>query len=224
MQRYAILVAGGKGNRMRTDIPKQFLMLCGKPVLMHTIERFAAFDNSIKIILVLPSSQIDYWKELCKECHFEIPVEIVSGGTTRFESVRNGLAKISDNKSIVGIHDGVRPLVSKETLAQCYTHAEKYGTAIPVIEMVDSVRQIITEGSIPVDRTKLFLVQTPQVFHYSLLHNAYEQPYKEIFTDDASVLESINVKMDIVEGNRENIKITTPTDIVLAEALLQNGY
>ncbi len=223
MQRYAILVAGGKGSRMKTDIPKQFLMLCGKPVLMHTIERFAAFDNAIKIILVLPSSQIDYWKELCKEFQFEIPVEIASGGNTRFESVLNGLAKISDNKSIVGIHDGVRPLVSQETLTRCYTHAEKCGTAIPVVEMIDSVRQTITDGSIPVDRTKLFLVQTPQVFHYSLLHNAYEQPYKEIFTDDASVLESIDIKIDMVEGNRENIKITTQTDIVLAEALLQNG-
>jgi 2-C-methyl-D-erythritol 4-phosphate cytidylyltransferase len=223
VKRYAILVAGGKGNRMKTDIPKQFLMLCGKPVLMHTIERFAAFDNAIKIILVLPSSQIDYWKELCKEFQLKIPVEIASGGTTRFESVRNGLVKISDNKSIVGIHDGVRPLVSQETLTRCYTHAEKCGTAIPVVEMIDSVRQTITDGSIPVDRTKLFLVQTPQVFHYTLLHNAYEQPYKEIFTDDASVLESINVKIDMVEGNRENIKITTPTDIVLAEALLQNG-
>jgi 2-C-methyl-D-erythritol 4-phosphate cytidylyltransferase len=219
MQRYAILVAGGKGSRMKTDIPKQFLMLCGKPVLMHTIERFAAFDNAIKIILVLPSSQIDYWKELCKEFQFEI----ASGGNTRFESVLNGLAKISDNKSIVGIHDGVRPLVSQETLTRCYTHAEKCGTAIPVVEMIDSVRQTITDGSIPVDRTKLFLVQTPQVFHYSLLHNAYEQPYKEIFTDDASVLESIDIKIDMVEGNRENIKITTQTDIVLAEALLQNG-
>jgi 2-C-methyl-D-erythritol 4-phosphate cytidylyltransferase len=224
VQRYAILVAGGKGNRMKTEIPKQFLPLCGKPVLMHTIERFVAFDNSLKIILVLPSSQVDYWKSLCEENHFEISVEIAIGGNTRFASVRNGLDKISDCESIVGIHDGVRPLVSKETLARCYTHAEKNGTAIPVIGMIDSVRQVITEGSVPIDRTNLFLVQTPQVFRYSLLRNAYKQPFNELFTDDASVLESMNIKVEMVEGNRENIKITTPTDIVLAEALLQNGY
>jgi len=216
----AIIVAGGKGERMQTDIPKQFIEIQGKPILMHTIEAFLAYDASLQIILVLPLAQINYWNELCAKQNFTVRHKIVVGGETRFQSVKNGLSAVN-SPTLVAVHDGVRPLVSAETIARCFDEAERNGNAIPVVELVDSIRQISADGSLSVNRTLYKLVQTPQVFDAELLKNAYEQPYSAVFTDDASVVESLGIKINLVEGNRENIKITTVFDLVLAEVLLK---
>lgn len=214
-----IIVAGGKGERMNANIPKQFLELHGKPILMHTIEAFNRFDTTIQIILVLPETQIDYWKTLCKKHDFAVLHNIVIGGQTRFNSVKNGL-KLVQSPSLVAVHDGVRPLVSHSTIARCFEAAEKYDAAIPVIDLFDSIRQVNEDESLSVDRTKYKLVQTPQVFDAELLKKAYEQEFSALFTDDASVVEALGTKIHLVEGNRENIKITTEIDLKMAETFL----
>lgn len=220
MDLYVLIVAGGSGRRMGTEIPKQFLELNGRPVLMHTIERFSSFSRAIEIITVLPENQLRFWAELQKKYSFDIPHTLVKGGSHRFFSVRNGL-KFVTGKGVVAIHDGVRPLVSSETIRRCFETAEKQGNAIPVISPADSLRMETETGSIPVNRQFIKLVQTPQVFDIGLLKRAYQQNYDPGFTDDATVVERTGEKINLVEGNRENIKITNPEDLLVAATLLK---
>lgn len=215
----AIIVAGGKGERMNASIPKQFIDIKGKPILMHTLEAFYKFDALIQLILVLPATQIDFWKRLCKEHDFNLQHLLVEGGTTRFHSVKNGLALVKV-PALVAVHDGVRPLVSSETIARCFYAAEKFDTAIPVVDVVDSIRQLTENDSQSVDRNAYKLVQTPQIFDAELLQKAYEQDFSPLFTDDASVVEAMGKQVQLVVGNRENIKITTEFDLKIAEILL----
>ena len=204
---------------MGGDIPKQFLPVCGKPVLMRTIEAFYTYDNQIHVILVLPVSQQEYWRELCQTYNFNLPHEIADGGDTRFHSVSNGLALVY-GEGLVGVHDGVRPFVSQEVIARCFAEAEQKKAVIPVIGVVETVRCLEGEDSATVPRDKYKLVQTPQVFDVALLKQAYHQDYTDMFTDDASVVEALGEKVYLVEGNRENIKLTTPFDLKLAEMLV----
>lgn len=215
----AIIVAGGTGSRMHSLVPKQFLPLAGKPVLMHTLEAFRAFRSGLQIILVLPAGQISYWQDLCNSRpDFAVPHSIVAGGETRFHSVRNGL--VAATGALVAVHDGVRPLVTRETLERCFRAASEFGASVPVIEPVDSIRCLAQGGSRAVDRSTYRLVQTPQVFRASLLKEAYLQEYTSAFTDDASVVEAMGQTIHLVEGNRENMKLTTPSDMAVAEVLL----
>lgn len=220
MKKYVIIVAGGKGLRMGTDIPKQFLPIGGKPVLMHTLEAFYRYDKNITMIVVLPESQQAYWEELCHNHHFLLPHRVACGGETRFHSVKNGLALVDDDNGLVGVHDGVRPFVSQQVIAACYSEAEKCGAVIPVVDVVETVRHLQGLESHTVDRSEYKLVQTPQVFSVRLLKKAYMQPYCEAFTDDASVVEALGERVFLVAGNRENIKITTPFDIKIANTLI----
>ncbi|MDP4223289.1 MAG: 2-C-methyl-D-erythritol 4-phosphate cytidylyltransferase [Bacteroidota bacterium] len=219
MQKYAIIVAGGKGKRVGTEIPKQFIELRGKPVLIHTIEKFYRFDKSISIIIVLPESQFNYWTAIRKKHSFKIPHEIVKGGPHRFYSVKNGLELVRD-ESLVAVHDGVRPLVSTETIRRCFEAAEKSGNAIPVVNPAESLRMISEKGSSPVSRDTIRIIQTPQVFRSAILKKAYLQKYDPSFSDDATVLERSGETINLVEGNRENIKITNPEDLLIVSALL----
>jgi 2-C-methyl-D-erythritol 4-phosphate cytidylyltransferase len=220
---YVIIVAGGKGLRMGSDIPKQFLPIGGKPVLMRTLERFRAYSKVLQIILVLPEAQQGYWQELCKEYHFEVAYQLANGGQTRFHSVQNGLALVPDDaQGVVGVHDGVRPFPSIDVIRNCYDTAREKKAVIPVIPVVETVRHLEGESSVTVPRGDYRLVQTPQTFDIQLLKAANRQPYNDGFTDDASVVESYGHTITLVEGNRENIKITTPYDIVVAEAIIQH--
>ena len=221
MKKFVIIVAGGSGNRMGTEIPKQLLELCGKPILMHTIQVFHDFDPKSKIILVLPEYQQQFWKELCMKHSFSIFHRVISGGKTRFHSVKNGLSQI-DGEGIVFIHDGVRPLVSQETIEKCNQMAQKNGNAIPVLSVNESLRKQEGDQNISVDRSQYFSVQTPQTFRSDQILKAYEQDFDPAYTDDASVAEKAGFPIFMVEGNRENIKITTPIDLVIAGALLKN--
>ena len=222
MERYAILVAGGKGLRMGGDIPKQFLPIGGKPVLMRTIEVFRQAYPDIHVILVLPVSQQEYWQQLCCEYSFTVPLQIADGGETRFHSVSNGLKMIPDGaQGVVGVHDGVRPFVTVDTIRRCYEEAVEFGAVVPVISVVETVRHLLEDGtSVTVPRDEYKLVQTPQTFRVSLLKEAYGQAYIPSFTDDASVVEAMGKPVHLVEGNRENIKITTPADIRFVNGLL----
>lgn len=217
---YIIIVAGGKGLRMGADLPKQFLPIGGKPVLMHTLEAFYKALPDVKLILVLPQSQQAYWKQLCEEHAFDLPHQVADGGETRFHSVKNGLACVT-GEGLVGVHDGVRPFVSTDVIKACYQEAEVKRAVIPVTDVVETVRQLVGEESITVNRDAYKLGQTPQVFEVALLKQAYEQPYTPHFTDDASVVEALGEKVHLIAGNRENIKITTPFDLIIAEALLR---
>lgn len=222
MHKYAIIVAGGKGERMGKGIPKQFLELKGKPILMHTIEKFKSTFQDIEIILALPENQIDFWEELCVLHHFPFsPKRVVKGGKTRFDSVQNAL-KLVTEKGIVGIHDGVRPLVSTETIINCFKTAEQKGNAIPVVDVVDSLRHVSKQDGTnnAVTRNCYKAVQTPQCFSSDLILKAYKQDFDDTFTDDASVVEKLGETIHLVIGNTENIKITTAQDLLLAEALL----
>lgn len=220
MNKYVIIVAGGKGLRMGGELPKQFIPVEGRPVLMHTLDAFHTCDSSIEIILVLPHDHQPYWQELCREYQFAVPHRIADGGATRFHSVQNGLALVDAPEALVAVHDGVRPFVAHEVINRCYQDAEQYGAVVPVIPVVETVRHLLPEGSKTVSRDDYRLVQTPQTFRASLLRRAYEQPYREAFTDDASVVEALDNVVHLVEGNRENIKLTTPFDLVVARALL----
>ena len=218
---YGIIVAGGKGLRMGSDIPKQFLPISGKPVLMRTLERFRAYSDDLQIILVLPEAQQDYWRQLCEEYHFDVEYQLANGGQTRFHSVQNGLALVPDDaEGVVGVHDGVRPFPSIEVIRNCYETAREKKAVIPVIPVVETVRHLENEGSVTVPRSDYRLVQTPQTFDIQLLKAANHQPYNDGFTDDASVVESYGHAITLVEGNRENIKITTPYDMKIAEVLI----
>lgn len=239
---YVIIVAGGKGLRMGSDIPKQFLPIGGRPVLMRTVERFREYSKDIQVILVLPKAQQDYWYQLCEEYYFDEEYMLANGGETRFHSVQNGLALIPDDaEGVVGVHDGVRPFPSIEVIRCCYDTARKAKAVIPVIPVVETLRHIYSSGqqqtntdspkesavvrcnniSVTVPRDEYRLVQTPQCFDIQLLKAANQQPYDDGFTDDASVVESYGHPITFVEGNRENIKITTPYDLKIAEVLVQ---
>ena len=222
MDRYAILVAGGKGLRMGSDIPKQFLPLRGRPVLMHTIDVFRRTYPDIHIILVLPREQQDYWRQLCGQHDYDVELCVADGGETRFHSVRNGLSLIPDDAmGVVGVHDGVRPFVSPETIRRCFEAAEEFGAVVPVVPVVETVRQLLADGSsMTVDRNAYRLVQTPQTFDIQLLKKAYGQPFDPFFTDDASVVEAMGHPIKLVEGNNENIKLTNPADLKLAEGMV----
>ncbi|MBO4451415.1 MAG: 2-C-methyl-D-erythritol 4-phosphate cytidylyltransferase [Bacteroidaceae bacterium] len=213
MTKAVIIVAGGKGLRMGGDIPKQFLVVKGKPILMHTIERFHDFDPSMQIVVVLPKDQHDYWNELCQQYRFNIPITIANGGIERFHSVKNGIAAVTPEAQLIGVHDGVRPYVAIDVIRRCYEAAAADGAAIPVVDVVETLRHITPDGSHTVPRSEYKLVQTPQVFQADILRRAYEQPFNPGFTDDASVVEAIDQRITLVEGNRENIKITTKADL-----------
>ncbi|MCX6258236.1 MAG: 2-C-methyl-D-erythritol 4-phosphate cytidylyltransferase [Bacteroidia bacterium] len=221
MKNYAIIVAGGSGTRMNSQTPKQFMLLGGLPVLMHCIRAFYRFDPDITIIASLPVAEKKNWDTLCKKHQFTIHHIIADGGEKRFYSVKNAFAFMGD-EGLVAIHDGVRPLVSIATIRNCFEQAAITGNAIPVIAAVDSVRIQNEDGHRPFDRTALRLVQTPQVFDCRLIKEAYHREYKNEFTDDASVFESAGHTIHLVEGNTENIKITSPQDLIIAEALLNS--
>ncbi|MCD8261342.1 MAG: 2-C-methyl-D-erythritol 4-phosphate cytidylyltransferase [Bacteroides sp.] len=220
MRKYVVIVAGGKGLRMGGDLPKQFIPVGGKPVLMHTLNAFYTYDPEIEIILVLPPEHHAYWTELCREYDLTIPHRIAPGGETRFHSVRNGLVLIADDEGLVAVHDGVRPFVSQEVIARCYEAAAHYEAAIPVTDIVETLRRVDPSASITVDRSCYKLVQTPQAFSVPVLKRCYNREFMDCFTDDASVVEAAGKTVHLVEGNRENIKITTPFDLKLAEILL----
>ena len=219
MCRTALIVAGGKGLRMGSELPKQFLPIGGKPVLMRTLEAFHRFDEKMQIILVLPREQQDFWRELCEEHGFDIKHQIADGGETRFHSVKNGLALVQE-PGLVGVHDGVRPFVSVEVIRRCYELAEVQKAVIPVVDVVETLRHLTDAGSETVSRIDYKLVQTPQVFDVELLQQAYAQEFTPFFTDDASVVEAMGMPVYLAEGNRENIKITTPFDLKVGSALL----
>ena len=222
---YIIIVAGGKGLRMGADIPKQFLPVGGKPVLMRTLERFREYAADLQIILVLPKTQQDYWRELCQQYHFDVEYTLANGGETRFHSVQHGLALIPDDaEGVVGVHDGVRPFPSIDVIRNCYETARKNKAVIPVIPIVETVRHLQDETSVTVPRGDYRLVQTPQTFDIQLLKAANRQPYNDGFTDDASVVEAFGIDVTLVEGNRENIKITTPYDLRIGEMLAADEH
>ena len=221
MNYFVIIVAAGRGSRMNTPVPKQFLNLNGKPVLLHSIQAFYNFNPAIDIILVLPTDQFDQWEKIKNEFHPEGDIQVVAGGATRFESVNNGLALIPDKENnFVAVHDAVRPLVSKKTITTAFKAAERYGSGVPALPLNDSIRMIESATSIAVDRSKFCLIQTPQCFSVSLLKRAYRQEYKYTFTDDASVVEATGEIIHLVDGNTENLKLTTPIDMAIAEALI----
>ena len=216
-----LIVAGGRGTRMGGPQPKQFLELAGRPVLMHTLEAFDRWDASARLIVVLPEDQIETWKRLCEAHVFGRIHRVVAGGETRFHSVRNGLDAVASD-GLIAVHDGVRPLVAPSVIAACFAAAADGGAAVPVVPVVESVREVDADGgSRPVDRTRLRVVQTPQVFRADVLRAAYCLPYDPRFTDDASVVEASGVAVRLVPGNRENIKLTTPMDLLLAEQLMR---
>ena len=218
---FAIIVAGGKGTRMQSDIPKQFLELKGIPVLMHTINVFYNYSSDITIILVLPKAEFDYWNTLCHDYQFEVPVILQEGGETRFHSVRNGLEKINEN-GLVAIHDAVRPLVDERIIHESFRLAETSGSAIASVNLIESLREVEENSSCSVDRTKYKMIQTPQTFKVADIKNAYKQQYEISFTDDASVAEKFGIKILLFNGDHRNIKITTKEDLILAESLFKN--
>ena len=218
MKKYIIIVAGGSGSRMGSATPKQFLELLGLPILMHTLKKFQQSIADGEIILALPEKEQSTWQSLCEKYHFDVPHQIVNGGESRFHSVQNALQKVKE-KSIVAIHDGVRPLVSETVINICIQSAEKFGAAIPTLPMQDSIRKISDNGSQIADRNQFVLVQTPQCFQSDIILKAYQQDYQNSFTDDASVVEQLGHTIYLVEGNKENIKITTPEDLKMAEVL-----
>ncbi len=217
-EKHILIVAGGDGKRLSNSVPKQFLLLRGRPILFHAINSFL-FLKEVTFTVVLSANQIDYWKSICSSKDFNIPHNIAEGGPTRFHSVKSGLKNIPDD-SLVLIHDASRPFVSKETIMRVIEMATQKGNAIPVIEVNDSYREVSGNNNKIVARDKLRAVQTPQTFHSSIIKNAYNQAYNEIFTDDASVLESTGKQINIVKGNSENIKISTPVDLVVGEGIL----
>lgn len=218
MQQYALIVAGGSGTRMGAEIPKQFLLLAGKPILMHTLNVF----NQLKcdLVVVLPEYQFSFWKQLCADHSFTIPHQVVAGGKTRFHSVLNGLAVIPEN-ALVAIHDGVRPCVTTSVIEATFDMASKKGNAIAAVRPKDSIRVIDDEDNHSVNRDYYRLVQTPQTFQSTLIKRAYAQSPHADFTDDAGVLEAAGAAIHLAEGDYRNIKVTTPEDLIVAEVFLK---
>ncbi|HRZ41680.1 MAG TPA: 2-C-methyl-D-erythritol 4-phosphate cytidylyltransferase [Bacteroidales bacterium] len=223
MERYVIIVAGGSGTRMQSGLPKQFIPVAEKPILMHTMAAFKAAYEDIRIVTVLPEKFIKLWKEMCTEFSFSISHSIATGGETRFQSVRHGLRLVPE-QVLVGVHDGVRPFVSVQTIRAAFETAEATGAAVPVVEIHDSVRQVLNGASVPADRSAFRIVQTPQCFQASLLKQAYQQKEKPEFTDDASVVEAVGHPVTLTPGNYENIKITRTIDLAYAEVLSKKRF
>jgi len=220
MKHYAVIVAGGAGNRMQTETPKQFLLLNNLPVLMHTINAFAQSRFHPEILLVLSDQQQSYWKSLCLKFDFKVPHRIISGGTERFYSVKNAIDSIVD-EGIVAVHDAVRPLISPKLIDESFSKAEVLGNVILAVQSSDSVRLLKDDTSTALKRDEIYLVQTPQTFILGILRTAYQQPYRKDFTDDASVVETLGRPINIMEGERKNIKVTYPIDLKLAELLIK---
>lgn len=220
MKDFAIVVAAGSGTRMKSALPKQFLELHGKPLLLHTLEKFHRYDPELEIIVVLNREYIQFWEDLSRTLGNNVPHRIVEGGSERFYSVKNAIESIDQETGIIGIHDAVRPLVSFRTLDVCYNTARSRSAAVPVIQVADSIRIVENGKSAPVDRNMYRIIQTPQCFELSILRKAYQQSFRSSFTDDASVVEASGEEIHLVEGNRENIKITTVEDLRMAEALI----
>lgn len=224
MKTIAIIVAGGSGTRFGAQMPKQFLELGGKPILMRTIEAFVGNerDGSFDVIVTLPADQFELWQQLCERHSFSVPHHIVAGGDSRWHSVKNALDSIVDaaDVDVIAVHDGVRPLVTAALIKRALDTARLHGSAIPVVTLNDSVRQLDGETSHALNRSSLRAVQTPQVFEAGLLMDAYRQPFDALFTDDASVVERMGHSVALVEGDPQNLKITRPMDLALAEYLL----
>lgn len=223
-KKYVIIVAGGSGSRMGGRVPKQFLEVGGRPVLMYTLEVFARYDPAMPIVLVLPSHGISLWMEACRKHGFGLAHEIVEGGNTRFNSVKNGLARLPAS-GLVAIHDGVRPFVSVEVIASGFTLAAEKGNAIVSLPLKESIREMTSSPATTSearDRAKYRLVQTPQTFTIQSIKRAYDRDESPLFTDDASVAEAAGETIHLIDGNEENIKITHPADLLLAEALIKN--
>ncbi len=219
MRNAVIIVAGGSGTRMGAALPKQFLQINGKAILIHTLEKFLAFDASVEIVLVMHPDHNAFWEKARQKTGFNYPVKIADGGETRFQSVKNGIAML-DGDFLVGVHDAVRPLVSPSVIQRVYDAAAISGSAIPCIPLKESARVLRDQNSFPLDRSAIRLVQTPQVFHASILRKSYETSYKEEFTDDASVVEYAGNRIELVQGDEFNLKITTPEDFEIASILL----
>jgi 2-C-methyl-D-erythritol 4-phosphate cytidylyltransferase len=224
LTRFALIVAGGSGQRMGALQPKQFLLLAGKPLLMRTIEVFSNTGSSVNIFLVLPESNIGLWKDLCHEYNFILPHRIVIGGDNRGNSVKNGLDSINATDGLVAVHDGVRPLVDKNLINRAFTEAEMKGNAIPCVKVNDSLRLIRGSANIPLDREKVRAVQTPQCFRLDLLRQAYKRPDFDAYTDDAQLYEAQGFDLAFIDGSNENIKITTPADLLVAESILKSRF
>tara|TARA_B100001057_G_scaffold410430_1_gene425521 strand:- start:679 stop:1347 length:669 start_codon:yes stop_codon:yes gene_type:complete len=220
MKYYAIIVAGGSGQRMKSSVPKQFVALAGKPVLMHTIEKFYSASAAIKIIVVLPKSFHSAWAALCERHYFNLPHQVCEGGDSRFQSVKNGLMFCVES-SIIAVHDGVRPFIHPDHILNLYKDAESKFAVVPAYAVKESIREVNAAGSRALDRSRYFSVQTPQCFSSELLHKAYQQKEQATFTDDASAVEELGINVHLVKGDRKNIKLTTPEDFVFAEALLK---
>lgn len=218
MRKHVIIVAGGSGTRMKQVLPKQFIEISGKPIVVHTIEAFLAYDPHIHLILVLPESHLTTWNTVKKDYLQQVSVDVAIGGSTRFQSVSSGLDQVDNG--LVAIHDAVRPLISTEVIARSFESADQYGSGVVMVPMKDSVREIHGDGSSFRDRSKYLAVQTPQTFQAELIKLAFEQGESPLFTDDASVYESAGHQVKIVSGEYSNIKITTPEDLIIATALL----
>ena len=217
---YALIVAGGKGTRLKSILPKQFIELLGNPVIFHTIQAFHNYSSSLPIILVLPEDDFQTWHALVKKFNFDIPVILQKGGDTRFQSVRNGLAKI-EGHGLVAIHDGVRPLVSADIIAASFRLAAVHKSAVASVRLKESIRMTDKDGTKSADRSLFRLIQTPQTFDIALIQRAYAAKEDVTFTDDASVAEHAGNAISLFEGSYDNIKITTAEDLILAEALLK---
>lgn len=223
MKYYAIIVAGGSGSRMQSEIPKQFMLLNGKPLMMHTIEAFYHSDVKPEIIVVINDTYHGYWNELCLKYTFSIPHKLVNSGIERFYSVKNGIESIPD-EGIISIHDAVRPLVSNELICKTYREAEETGCSVAAVKSKDSIRRQQGDTTISINRDEIFLVQTPQVFNSTILRRAYQQDYKPEFTDDASVVERSGISIRLTEGDIKNIKITFQEDIQMAEYFMNSAH
>jgi 2-C-methyl-D-erythritol 4-phosphate cytidylyltransferase len=220
MKKYAIIVAGGSGMRMQSTTPKQFIKIGGLPILMRTILAFHKYLKDIAIILVIPHEQFSLWYKLVEKYLFNVPCQLVNGGKTRFESVKNGLQAI-ENEGLVAIHDGVRPFITSKIISQCYNSAEEYGSGVAAVIPKDSLREITSSGNNGINRNQYRLMQTPQTFKLSVIKQAYLSTEDRGFTDDASVAEAAGYKISLVNGDYSNIKITTPEDLKIAQALLE---
>jgi len=219
MNKTAIIVAGGIGTRMESDIPKQFMLLAGCPLIMHCINAFYVYDKGIQLIIVLPENEFQSWKKLCTQYNFNLKHKLVAGGKTRFDSVKNGLSQ-ADSSGLVAIHDGARPLIKQDLIKRSFESAEKHGNSVPVVTPTDSMRIIEQDTNRSVNRNNFKIVQTPQVFYSETIKKAFRQEYSENFTDEANVAESFGEIIRLIEGDPENIKITRPSDISYAEILL----
>lgn len=223
MNEFVVIVAGGSGSRMKSDIPKQFIPVAGSPILMHTIRAFRTYSATISIRLILPESQFSAWNKLCVDYNFQEDYQLIAGGETRFDSVKNGLQSIQEEEGLIAVHDGVRPFVAQSTIQLGFQKAIENGSSVTCIPLKDSVRLVQPDGkNVAVNRSDYRLIQTPQTFRLDWMRTAFQTSYQSDFTDCASVLEKAGYPIHLIEGNFENIKITTPEDLIWAEAFLNH--